>query len=267
MGFFDDVGNFFSKEIPKFFTKTIPSAFEKETYAPDLVPLRKRVADLKTSVANKREQFYAEQAALTAANARYVQLSDDFETTGGTVAEFDLEKTDRLTRELDGTEKTLRDIAQVSRTVTNVVTLGLAELAYVHADIEEERRTLSRQVIILTGTSKRFDNAIAQVVSAREAVEAQITWVEEQMASAGIEAGPSAASELTAAEAEQTARREMAARLLGLGTDMETITGLTGLTEAEVNAVEPHAPEPEAGDADALLTDEEKQVLAEEGQG
>jgi hypothetical protein len=265
MSVFNDIGNFFTKEIPKFFTQTIPSAFEPETYAPDLIPLRKSVADLKVSVEKDRERFYKEQAALTAAVSRYRQLTDDFETNVGVTPEFDIDRTDRLTREIDEGEKTARDIAQASRTLTNIVSLGLAELGHVHADIAEERRVLNRQKTILTGTSRRFKNAIATLVSARLAVEAQITAVEQLMSGAGIEAGPSAASELTAAEAEQSARRDMAARLLGLGVDTDTITGLTGLTEAEIASIEAASPDrdDDPGDASALLTEEEQQLLSE----
>jgi len=265
MGVFKDVGNFFTKEIPKFFTQTIPSAFEPETYAPDLVPLRKSVAELKVSVEKDRERYYKEQAALKDAVAHYRQLTDDFETHAASVPEFDIDRTDRLTREIDEGEKTARDIAQASRTLTTVVSLGLAELGYVHADIAEERRVLNRQKTILTGTSRRFKNAIIALVSARVAVEAEITSVEQQMSNAGIETGPSAASELTAAEAEQSARRDMAARLLGLGVDTDTITGLTGLTEADIASIKAASPDPDEDPADvgALLTEEEQQLLSE----
>jgi len=185
MSFIKDVGNFFTKEIPKFVTKTVPSVFEPETYAPDLVPLRKTVDALKADVTRARERFYTEKS-------------------------------------------TARDIAKVSRTLSGVVTLGLAELIYVHADIEEERRTLNRQRAILTGTRKRFDKGIAELVAARKLILSQVQLIEKELADAGIEVGPSAASELTATQAEDIARREMAARLLGLGTDADTIMSLTG---------------------------------------
>jgi len=189
MSFIKDVGNFFTKEIPKFVTKTVPSVFEPETYAPDLVPLRKTVDALKADVTRARERFYTEKSATMA---------------------------------------TARDIAKVSRTLSGVVTLGLAELIYVHADIEEERRTLNRQRAILTGTRKRFDKGIAELVAARKLILSQVQLIEKELADAGIEVGPSAASELTATQAEDIARREMAARLLGLGTDADTIMSLTG---------------------------------------
>lgn len=262
MSFIKDVGNFFTKEIPKFVTKTVPSVFEPETYAPDLVPLRKTVDALKADVTRARERFYTEKSATMAAHTRYLRLSEDFKATGKSFTQFNFYDVRSLIRRVSATEKTARDIAKVSRTLSGVVTLGLAELIYVHADIEEERRTLNRQRAILTGTRKRFDKGIAELVAARKLILSQVQLIEKELADAGIEVGPSAASELTATQAEDIARREMAARLLGLGTDADTIMSLTGLSQDQIDAIPPVDDE-EDDDAAVMITKEEQHLLSE----
>lgn len=265
MGVLKGIGDFFTKDIPKFVTKTVPSAFKPETYAPELVPLRKEVSELKTDVTSKRETFYAEQARLSEARARYVELSDTYAAQGGSAVEISVPKTDRLTEELSKTDKTINDIAQAARTVTNVATLGLADLAFVHKDASEELKTLKRQKSVLRGTLTRLVSAIEQVVNARKAVDAQVKWIGDEMAKAGIEPGPSAASELVAVQAKNQARMDMAARLLSLGTDRQTVIDLTGLDAAELDTVSFQAADADEGDATDLLTDDERAALGENG--
>lgn len=262
MSFFKDIENFFTKEIPKFVTKTVPSVFEKETYAPDLKPMRASVERLKTEVQRARDEFYVEQANLNQAEARYLELSERYDTIVGAVSRHAVSPS--LVRELNDTEKTLRDIAKVSRTVTSVATLGLAELAFIHADIAEERRKLTRQQTVLSGTKKRFVAGIRNLVKARKAFETEINKVEAELAAKGIDAGPSAVSEATAADARLAARRKMAGRLLGLETDLATIKDLTGFSEAELASIAPVPPEAEDGSEEPdAMTDDEKSLLRE----
>lgn len=265
MSFFKDVGNFFSKEIPKFVTETVPSVFEKETYAPDLVPLRKKFARAKTGVELARNRFFEEQAKLAKAQSRFDNLTEQFAGNGPTVDTSQFTVSPSLVKELNETQKTFRDITQAYRTVTNVVSLGLTELIYVHADIDEERRTLNRQIKVLHGTRARFDGGTNQLVQAREALEAETAKAVKALQSAGIEPGASAVSELTATEAQVAAKREMAARLLGLKTDLGAITDLTGFSSAELEAIEPILPEEETSpeELDRLMTEDEKAVLKE----
>lgn len=265
MSFFEDVGKFFTKEIPKFVTETVPSIFEKDTYAPDLKPLRASVERLKGEVQQIRDRFFEEHANLNASEAEYRNLTEQYATLG---QEFDASQytvSPSLVRELNDTQKTFRDIAKVSRTVSTVVTLGLAELIYVHADIEEERRALTRQKTILTGTKKRFTAGVETIIRARQAFEAEIARVKSEMTAKGIEIGPSAVSEATAAEARLAARKEMAARLLGLQTDLATIKDLTGFSDDALAEIVPQPPEADDGseDAEALMTEDEKMLLSE----
>lgn len=265
MSFLNDVGNFFTKEIPKFVTKTVPSVFEKDTYAPDLKPLRTSVERLKGEVQQTRDRFFAEQASLDQSEEQYRNLTERYANNAQAFDASQYTVSPSLIRELNDTQKTFRDIAKVSRTVSTVATLGLAELIYVHADIDEERRTLTRQKAILTGTKKRFATGVKKIINARKAFEAEIAKVKAELTAKGIEIGPSAASEATAAEARLAVRRVMAARLLGSGTDPATITELTGFSEDQLAEITPLPPEADDASEDAsdLMTEDEKNLLIE----
>jgi hypothetical protein len=251
MGVFDDIGVFFSKtvpnvvtkEIPKFFTQTIPSAFEKETYAPDLPPLRTEVANLEKSVERAREAFFSEQAALTTANNHYIELSEDFDNhVPSDLAEQTrarLIDAGQIATEMSNAEKTLRDVYKVTRTITTVATLGLAELGYLHADIKEERKALKHRRNVLKAMIRRYTPATEQLRKSRQTLEAETAKLKAALAEAGIEPGASAVSEKHASEGEAAARREMAARLLGGGVAPADVAELTGLSPEEVAGISP----------------------------
>ncbi|MEM1235386.1 MAG: hypothetical protein AAGI10_00350 [Pseudomonadota bacterium] len=265
MSFFKDVGNFFSKEIPKFVTETVPSVFEKETYAPDLVEGRKEVERLKKAVEASRDRFFEEQAQLAKAQSRFENLTEQFANAGLSVDTSRFTVSPSLIKELSESQRTVRDIMQAYRTVTNVMSLGLTELIYIHADIKEERETLKRQIKILKGTRSRFDQGTDQLIRVRKAIEAETVRAVEALKAAGIEDSVSAVSELTAAEAQVAARQQMAARLLGIGTEISAITDLIGFSETELAAIHPILPEEETSPEaiDRLMTEEEKAILQE----
>lgn len=275
----DDIGTFFSKtvpdvvtkEIPKFFTKTVPSVFEKETYAPDLPPLRTEVANLEKSVETARAAFFTEQAALSDAHARYVQISEDFDRRGpDNVADrtrMQLADASLVADEMSKTQKTLRDVYKVTRTITTVATLGLAELGYLHADIDEERKALKHRRNVLKAMVRRYNQATKELRNARLVLEAESAKVEKALADAGISAGASAVSEKHAMQSEMQARQEMAARLLGGGVAAADVAELTGLTPDEVAAISPL--EPSAADLEDPedLTPEEAEILGASNTG
>lgn len=264
------IPNVATKEIPKFVTKTVPSVFDRDTYAPDLPPLRKEVDALAKRVENRRETFFTTQRKLQRAHERYQKLAEDYNRSQADVAlslRVPTHGAEKLSQELEGMAKTLKDIGQVSRTVLGVTTIGLAELGFMHADNAEERDQLVSRKASLTALLKRYDVAIAKIARAQADVDAKIVKVEDALRSLGIEESDDAASQLTEVEEAKTAKRELAAKLLTDGISIEGISLITGLTAADISEITPDTTDPLPPVQDASLFTEDEVAMIQEVKG
>lgn len=274
MAFFNEVGKFFSKtipdvvtkEIPKFVTQTVPSVFERDTYAPDLPPLRKRVAGLTSQAEAQRERYFATRGRLEAKINRYRSLSEDFEALQTRIrpTQSVLGGKDALTmqRELEGIDKTVNDIVQTTRMVATIATLGLLELTLMHSDNAEERKHLKERERALTAFLNRLRTAIAEMEAQEAKLDEAIAGIEAALAEAGLTGAAATASALRAAETADAARRDMAARLLGDGIDIDGVAAITGLSPQDIAGIAPDTGDPLPPDrARTGLTPEEIALL------
>lgn len=269
MGIFKELETFFgktipkviTKEIPKFVTKTIPSVFERDTYAPDLPPLRKEVDRLSKNVSTARDAFYAGQSKLRKSHNRYERLAEDFRKSAADNAvalRVDTKGAEKLSQEMGATEKTLKDVYLVTRTGVGILTIGLAEIGFMQADNAEERKQLESRKSALTALLGRYNRATRQVASTQKTVDAALAEVEAALRASGIAVGAGAASQLTESQVIGDVKRELAAKLLADGVSPEGIALVTGLTDAEIAQVSPDESDPLPKSPDpTVFTDDE----------
>lgn len=272
MGFFDEIGTFFSKtipnvvtkEIPKFVTETVPSVFERDTYAPDLPPLRAKVARMAKQAEADRERYFATVGRVKAKLNRYRMLSEDYSKArrGGHGAAIEVvfgpRDEETMLRELDGFEKTLNDIGQGARMVATVATLGLLELGLMHVDNANERKHLKEREAALGALLNRLGRAIGTLEREEAALDTAIASLETALTKAGLSESDAPASALREAEVAEAAKTDLAAKLLADGLSIEGVAAVTGLSPKIISGIAPDAsdPLPETPAEELLFPDE-----------
>jgi len=278
MGFFKEIGTFFSKtvpnvvtkevpkfvtktvpnvvtkEIPKFVTKTIPSVFERDTYAPDLPPLRKEVAQLETKMKTTRERLFSKTAQVGEARIRYRDLSEDYERRFGPLRmKATIRQSPKAFGATDKKSAAARDREQVARMASTIATLGLAELGFMHVDNANERKSLTKKRKALQHLISGYQAETKMLEAEHAEIKDALAEIDKALTAQGVKDTRHAASTLTEAHVKEQARRDLAARLLSDGVPINSIAVVTGLTADQITVLaQDTRPVPVAAPAAAL---------------
>lgn len=270
MGLFSNVGKFFAKdlpravgnvvtkEIPKFFTKTLPKVVQKETYAPDLPPLRGEVARNKTLLDQRSAQFFRIRNELEETRAEYERVTEDFRARVGELAgrtkTGDLPDDSWIEIPKTDVGKVLKDTENSVRYVLKFFTLNVTELIWMPGEIAKERAHLKKQKSALKAANGKLARAIGDMKNAKQELAERTASMRAKFAEAGIDDLGAGASALQAAASEDEARIAMAQRMIADGVPLADIAFVTGLPEADLSGLTPEIAEiEEPGDLAADL--------------
>ncbi|MEZ5918129.1 MAG: hypothetical protein R3C40_11310, partial [Parvularculaceae bacterium] len=248
----NDVAPVVTRDIPDFFSKEVPAFFEDLAEGPDrdrkdpgLPKRRAAVAALRKRFEQRKEEFFAERARLSATRRDYETLAESYDQNAGVATSAPATFISERTWEMPGGPPNTAPEAVENgvRYVLGFVTFNLTEHAWHGKDIRREHDYLNRQEKALKPVVRQLDQAIAEMTAERARLEDASDKIRVDLEAAGLSPTVEGLSEARLNEVEQAARRSLAQKMLGDGVSADDIAFVTGLSVDEVSGLAPESAE------------------------
>ena len=133
----------------------------------------------------------------------------------------------------------LKPVAEGIKFIREITYLMPNELMFKQVELAKVRKALRENIARYEDTTDEVRSARADIQRRTRSVRQRIREIEEEFAVAGIDISPTSAVEREVQDIENAASHTLALSLLAEGHTADTIAQITGLTPAEITALEP----------------------------
>jgi len=260
-----DIPRVVTKDIPRVVTKDVPQtavklgsgvvdtgkdvldtlshADERETYAPELLRLRKQVDAADSGLSAARERFFEARQSYQLAYKRYQALTEDYAARFADASDLGLKvpppDSGDWNDPANKAEQRLQQAEGALRFVLGFATFNLSEAAWAAPEAREEVAFLRKRLDELGQARRKFEDATNDINSAMREIAEAIDRLQAQLGEADEEKLAERLSEQHLDRAQDDARLDIARSMLREGASIAQAALVTGLQPEQLEALQP----------------------------